>query len=93
MKITEKLIQVEEQLSKLLSEVQELKMQVYALEEQNETLRKKLYEKKDTGEGFGNLARLYEEGFHICPAHFGRYRNEGEGCLFCMSFLKKGESR
>ncbi len=80
---------MEESVDKLLLEIQELKMQVYALEEQNEALRKQLYDKKDGGEGLDNLMRLYEEGFHICPAHFGSYRNRDEGCLFCMSFIKK----
>lgn len=89
MKLTEALIDLENRLAVMLEEIRELKMRAYALEDQNERLRAKLYAKKMQGEGYDNLSRLYEEGFHICPAHFATARNEGEDCLFCLGFLHR----
>lgn len=87
MKTTEALIRLEAKAQRLLEELQDVKMHVYALEEENEHLKAKFL-RRDNFEGRDKLIELYEEGFHICPMHFGDHRDEGD-CLFCHAFLTK----
>lgn len=88
--LAEVLARIEGRLASLLAEVQELREQVWALQEENHDLRALLYRlgyQPSSGRGLAALRQLYQEGYHVCPPYFARPLTEGMGCLFCLALL------
>ena len=92
MSIAERLATLEATLAQLHTEFIEIAATVEQLEAENERLRAQLSpealsEAQGLGGGQQALAKLYEEGFHICPEYYGRLHDEN-GCLFCQEVLR-----
>lgn len=88
--LVEALARIEGRLASLLAEVQELRRQAWALQEENRELRAQLYasyHRPSLGRGVASLRALYHEGFHICPAFFARPLTGGTGCVLCLGLL------
>jgi len=84
--LVDDILYLEERLNSINQELKELRSKAEALETQNARLWARFSEEGLLGQGQEALSRLYEDGFHICHAHFAQPRFEE--CLFCMALLK-----
>lgn len=86
----EALALIETKLTSALTEIQNLRRQVWALQEENHDLRAQLYckyHRPDRGKGLASLRDLYQEGYHICPSFFARPLSGSMGCVACLALL------
>ena len=88
----------EQELKVMSDNMMALKQAIIALEVENDLIKSQLaiYNNLDTDQinanaelirktAQENLARIYEEGFHVCHIYFGKGRR-GD-CIFCVACL------
>lgn len=79
-------------MTKVLEKNTELKIENQKLramlgEEQRQLTQATKGQSADTQKARQNLAKLYQQGFHICNQFFGKHRDPHENCLFCNEIL------
>jgi len=90
--------EVEENLTKLLTEISRIRHYIDSLEDENLRLKRQLCALSDAEtervqnnanlireQARENLDKLYTEGFHVCHIYFGEPLDGV--CLFCSAFL------
>lgn len=76
----------------LILELGDLKERVTRLEKEvpsptRDTRRQDSEIIKLRGEGYEQLGKIYNEGYHVCPVAYGEPRQDG--CIFCIAFMNK----
>lgn len=100
-RILNHLLQVDQKVMELKTEIDSLQALVVSLIEENVALSMECDHLRAMQEASSNpehsesyknntLERLYDEGFHVCNIHFGTHR-QNEACLFCQDFIRVDE--
>ena len=89
MNLSKQLAGMQQTLSQLTEQFQQLQSYVANLEAENEWLRQQaapaVTNSQSDTDGLHALQKLYDDGIHVCPASFGKTHNGG--CLLCMEVL------
>lgn len=90
MEISRLVMELENRLKSLLDELEFLRGQAKKLEDENKELRARLGG-LDSASGGATLTELYAEGYHVCPAEYGKPRPRRQECIFCQHVLARSQ--
>ena len=82
---------LKEEVTKVLEQNAELRMENQSLHERVEELTAKGNANGKQTKGMTkskqNLQKIYEEGYHVCSKFYGQHLEPGESCAFCLDIL------
>ena len=90
MNLSKQLATMQQTLSQLTEEFQQLQVYIANLEAENEWLRQQAApavqnNSQSENDGLHTLQKLYDDGIHVCPAK--KRKTHDGGCLLCMEVL------
>lgn len=85
--LNSKIKSMQNDISTVLVENAELKIENENLRNKLESEDKKNKGNEDVSQAHLNLEKLYDQGYHVCTPMYGSHREKNEECAFCLGII------